>query len=72
MCLGAIYWARPAAVYFAAGREQAAAAGFDDAFIYQQIERDAAQRSIPFCRLALSRAEEPFEQWRLNRQRIDY
>jgi len=37
MCLGAIYWARVDRVYFAATQQQAAEAGFDDAFIYQQI-----------------------------------
>jgi len=37
MCLGALYWARPARVYFAATQADAAAAGFDDSFIYRQI-----------------------------------
>lgn len=35
MCFGAIYWARPKAVYFACTKEDAAAAGFDDQFIYE-------------------------------------
>ena len=37
MCLGAIYWARPDHVYYASSRTDAAAAGFDDDFIYSQI-----------------------------------
>src|SRR5579871_475778 len=37
MCLGALYWARPKRVVFAATRHEAAEAGFDDAFIYQEI-----------------------------------
>ena len=37
MCLGALYWARPARVYFAATQADAAAAGFDDSFIHRQI-----------------------------------
>src|SRR5579872_3632306 len=37
MCLGAIYWARPGKVYFACTAADAAAAGFDDAFIYEQL-----------------------------------
>src|SRR3954447_16239107 len=39
MCLGAIYWARPRAVFYAATRHDAAAAGFDDAYVYEQIAR---------------------------------
>jgi len=38
MCLGAIYWARPARVFFAATATDAASAGFDDAFIYEELK----------------------------------
>ncbi|HEY2866329.1 MAG TPA: nucleoside deaminase, partial [Pyrinomonadaceae bacterium] len=44
MCLGAIYWARPAAIYFAGTREDAAAAGFDDEIFYDEIERPNEER----------------------------
>ena len=37
MCLGAIYWARPANVFYAASHDDAAKAGFDDTFIYREI-----------------------------------
>ena len=37
MCLGAIYWARPSAIYFAGTREDAAAAGFDDELFYDEL-----------------------------------
>ena len=47
MCLGAIYWARPAAIYFGGSKSDAAAAGFDDAFIYDEIGRDISERKIP-------------------------
>src|SRR5688572_8276862 len=36
MCLGAIYWSRPSAIYYCGTHKHAAAAGFDDSFIYQQ------------------------------------
>jgi len=42
MCLGAILWARPRAVYYAATRKDAAAAGFDDAVFYQTLDGDAS------------------------------
>ncbi len=47
MCLGAIFWARATAYYFACTRENAAKAGFDDAFIYDQLTLSPEQRSIP-------------------------
>ncbi|MBU2886309.1 nucleoside deaminase [Gilvimarinus agarilyticus] len=72
MCLGAIYWARPTAVYFAADHKQAAAAGFDDSFIYRQIKKDGADRTIPFHHVDLSQSERPFSRWQQNSQRTDY
>ncbi len=63
MCLGAIYWARPAAVYYANTHQDAAAIGFDDALIYREIEREPADRSIPFVRLDVPSAGRPFADW---------
>jgi guanine deaminase len=63
MCLGALYWARPARVFFAATAEDAAAAGFDDAFIYRQIETPHAERAIPMVHLASALAGRPFQEW---------
>ena len=63
MCLGAIYWARPSRVYFAATHDEAAAAGFDDSFIYQQISVPQAQRTIPMIHLADEWRRRPFEEW---------
>ena len=64
MCLGAIYWARPLAVYYAGTREDAAKAGFDDAFIYGEIARRGEFRSIPFIHVPLEGAEKAFGEWR--------
>jgi guanine deaminase len=63
MCLGAIYWARPCKVYFAATKDDAAAAGFDDSFIYQQFAVPHAQRKIPMIHLAEVEAMQPFRAW---------
>jgi guanine deaminase len=63
MCLGAIYWARPARVFFAATAEDAAAAGFDDATIYRQIVAPPSERSIPMIHLVEEQAAAPFEEW---------
>lgn len=72
MCLGAIYWARLDALYYAAGREDAAAAGFDDRFLYEQFALDEQHRSLPARRIALAEAAEPFNEWRNHPGRIPY
>ena len=63
MCLGALYWARPARIFFAATRDDAAAAGFDDAFIYRELAAPASDRAIPLVRLSSARAARPFKTW---------
>lgn len=63
MCLGAIYWARPSRVIYAATRDTAAEAGFDDALIYKEITLTGKERKIPFECQQLEEAFEPFSLW---------
>ena len=72
MCLGALYWARPAHIFFAATRDDAAAAGFDDSLIYRQIELPHAQRSIPMIQVVDGQATRPFEEWAHKSDKINY
>ena len=72
MCLGALYWARPARVYFAASHAQASAAGFDDAFIYRQMALPLEERSIPMVRVEDEAATRPFEEWIAKADRKKY
>jgi guanine deaminase len=72
MCLGALYWARPARVFFAATKLEAAEAGFDDSFIYAQIEIPHSERSIPMFHVADERATKPFEAWVNKADRKEY
>ncbi|HQP16403.1 MAG TPA: nucleoside deaminase [Bacteroidales bacterium] len=72
MCLGAIYWARPARVYFAATQKEASAAGFDDSFIYQQIPLPYEQRSIQFINVKHQDLNKPFELWVVNDKKTEY
>ncbi len=72
MCLGAIYWARPARVFFAATREDAATAGFDDSFIYGQAALPYFERSIPMIPLLRQEAQRAFEEWRSNPDKTEY
>lgn len=72
MCFGALYWARPDAVYFAAEKQHAAAVGFDDAFIYEQLATPAAARSLPFYHHDRPDATAPFADWQAHEERIAY
>jgi guanine deaminase len=64
MCLGALYWARPRAVYYAASREDAATAGFDDSDIYDEMGKEPSARRLNIQRLRLDGALRPFDAWR--------
>jgi len=72
MCIGAIYWARPSAVYFAATKHDAARAGFDDHFIYEQIALPMEQRSIEMKRIVTGNENAPFEAWKRTDDKIEY
>jgi guanine deaminase len=64
MCLGAIFWARPARVFYACTKEDAAQAGFDDEFIYQEIEVKPENRQIPMIPLMREESLEAFALWK--------
>lgn len=72
MCLGAIYWARPARIYFAAGRNDAADAGFDDNFIYKEIGANINERKIPASQILRNEAVEVFREWKESDIKIPY
>ncbi|MEQ1740002.1 MAG: nucleoside deaminase [Methyloglobulus sp.] len=72
MCLGAIYWARLDKVYYACNRFDAAAAKFDDSFIYDEINLLPQLRSIPMLNISLPNAREPFEAWNQKLDKIPY
>ena len=63
MCLGAIYWARIKRIYYSNTRSDAAKIGFDDDFIYREINIALAERSIPSVRVANATAELAFNEW---------
>ena len=72
MCLGAIYWARPAAVYFAGTREDAAAAGFDDELFYDEIDRPNDERQLRLQPMLRDEAQQGFEQWVEKADKVEY
>ncbi len=64
MCLGAIYWARPAVIYFANNRQDAAAAGFDDSMIYDEMKAGIEDRKIPIKSIGREEALKVFTEWK--------
>ena len=63
MCLGAIYWARPSRVFYANTKKDAAAVGFDDQFIYEELELPLDERKIPFSQILKEEANQVFKEW---------
>ena len=72
MCLGAIYWARPKALYFAADRVRAAASNFDDAVIYKEVPLPPGKRSLPTVQIKMPGRNEPFDEWDAKKDKTEY
>ena len=72
MCLGAIYWSRPAQVFYAATAAAAADAGFDDSFIKGQICLPYAQQKLSLVQLVHTEALAPFQAWKAKPDKIAY
>lgn len=72
MCLGAIYWARPKAVYFANTKTDAARIEFDDSFIYDELAGSMDARSIPFTHMPSTQALAVFEAWASKQNKVQY
>lgn len=72
MCLGAIYWAHLDGVFYASTREDAAAAGFDDAHIYEEVDRPPEERSIRMRPCLPEAGNQPFDAWARYDTRIEY
>ncbi len=72
MCLGAIYWSRPDRVYYAATRNDAANAGFDDHFIYEEINVAPSSRKIPMIHVQDKAVGNIFSAWNSNTLKVRY
>ncbi len=72
MCLGAIYWARPRRVYFGNTAADAAAVGFDDSEIYEQLRLPHAERRMPMIQLMRDEAQAAFVAWRDKSDKVEY
>jgi guanine deaminase len=72
MCLAAIYWSRCAAIFYGNTAADAAQVGFDDSFLYAEVKKPIADRTIPTLQLLSDQAVASFQAWREQTERIDY
>ena len=72
MCLSAVYWARLKALYYGNSRSDAAAIGFDDALIYDQVALPIDRRTIPMRQLLAGEANTVFQDWAAKPDKVRY
>jgi tRNA(Arg) A34 adenosine deaminase TadA len=72
MCLAAAYWARIDAIYYGASAADAARAGFDDAFLYQEMRKKQSERTLPSTQLIGDEAWASFAAWLASPNKIEY
>ncbi len=72
MCLGASYWARLDAIYYGCSAADAARAGFDDAFLYDEFRKDRGGRSLPATQMLSDEAWVSFAAWIASPDKIEY
>lgn len=71
MCLGAIYWAKVEMIYYANTKADAAAADFDDQFIYNELDKAMNERELPIKQLLRDEAQQAFKLWQKSAMKID-
>jgi guanine deaminase len=72
MCLSAIYWARIPTVFYGNTRTDAAAIGFDDDFIYQQVPLPPEQRTVKMQLFLRNEAQGAFQEWAAKTDKVRY
>ena len=72
MCLGAIYWARLDRMFYGNDKHDAAEIGFDDAFIYSELDLKPEDRSLKSQRLLPEEAIKAFKDWKDKSDKIEY
>lgn len=72
MCLGAIYWAHFDRMYYGNNKHDAAAIGFDDAFIYKELDLKPEDRKLKSEVLLPDEAKKAFDDWGKKTDKIKY
>lgn len=72
MCLAATYWARCERIYYGCNAEDAAKAGFDDAFLYGEMKKPLDARTLPIEALCSDEAGRAFAAWAESEKKVEY
>lgn len=72
MCLAACYWSHVDAIYYGCSAADAARAGFDDAFLYEELRKDHAARTLPATQMLREEAQASFDAWIASARKIKY
>jgi tRNA(Arg) A34 adenosine deaminase TadA len=72
MCLGAIYWAHLDKIYYGNSKDDAANIGFDDSFIYKEIDLPKEERHLKAIQFLPNEAKVAFEKWQEKEDKIEY
>lgn len=72
MCLSAIYWSRIKIIYYANTKADAAHIGFDDQFIYEELDKPMEKRLIPVNQLLREEAQQAFKLWEQSVIKVEY
>jgi guanine deaminase len=72
MCLAAIYWARCRTIYYGGTAADAAKAGFDDAYLYEEMKKLLGLRTLPAVNLCREDAGKAFAAWSASPMRVEY
>jgi tRNA(Arg) A34 adenosine deaminase TadA len=72
MCLAAIYWARCRTIYYGCTAEDAAKAGFDDAYLYAEMKKPLEERTLPIVNLCRDDAGMAFAAWIDSPMKVEY
>lgn len=72
MCLSAVYWSRITTIYYGNTKVDAAKIGFDDQFIYEELEKPMAERSLPIQQMLRDEALQAFKLWEQSPMRVTY
>jgi tRNA(Arg) A34 adenosine deaminase TadA len=72
MCLAALYWSRCATIFYGSNAQDAARAGFDDAFLYDEMKKPLQERTLPLRQLLAAEARECFAAWDKSPYKVEY
>ena len=72
MCLSAIYWSHIDKIYYGNSRLDASKIGFDDDFIYNELNKDSSSRKIQMKQISQHEAKKAFLDWDKKIDKVEY